>query len=126
MLSTVLIIFGYGSFAMIIIRAKAKPNLNNSDPDNAFSFLSYLNREQYGDRPLLFGPNYNSEKVGLQEGKNIYRKGPENYEVAGKKTDYEYDRLTPFPRMYSDDDRHVGYYKDMMNLDDSKFPSLIR
>src|SRR5690606_607318 len=48
LLSTVLIIFGYGSFAMIIIRAQAKPNLNNSDPDNAFSFLSYLNREQYG------------------------------------------------------------------------------
>jgi hypothetical protein len=124
LLSTVLIIFGYGSFAMIIIRAKAKPNLNNSNPDNAFSFLSYLNREQYGDRPLLFGPNYNSEKIGIKEGKNLYRKGPENYEVAGKKTDYEYDRLTPFPRMYSDDERHIGFYKEMMNLDDSKFPSL--
>ena len=125
LLSTVLIIFGYGSFAMIVIRAKAKPNLNNSDPENAFSFLSYLNREQYGDRPLLFGPNYNSEKIGIKEGKNIYRKGDEKYVVAGKKTDYEYDRLTPFPRMYSDDPRHISYYKDMMGLDDSKFPSLI-
>ena len=83
LLSTVLIIFGYGSFAMIIIRAKAKTNLNNSNPDNAFSFLGYLNREQYGDRPLLFGPNYNSEKVGLTEGKTLYRKGEEKYEVAG-------------------------------------------
>jgi hypothetical protein len=124
LLSTVLIIFGYGSFAMIIIRAKANPNLNNSNPDNAFSFLGYLNREQYGDRPLLFGPNYNSEKVNLTEGKTLYRKGADKYEVAGKKTDYEYDKTTPFPRMYSDDERHIGYYKDMMGFDDAHFPSL--
>ena len=124
LLSTVLIIFGYCSFAMIIIRAKASPNLNNSNPDNAFSFLSYLNREQYGDRPLLFGPNYNSEKVSLKEGKNIYRKGDTKYEVAGKKTDYEYDRTTPFPRMYSDDPRHVQEYKSLMGFDDTHFAGI--
>lgn len=124
LLSTVLIIFGYCSFAMIIIRAKADPNLNNSDPENAFSFLSYLNREQYGDRPLLFGPNYNSQKVNLTQGKTLYRKGNEKYEVAGKKTDYEYDRTTPFPRMYSDDQRHIGYYKDIMGFSDDHFPNL--
>jgi len=124
LLSTVLIIFGYGSFAMIIIRAKANPNLNNSNPDNAFSFLGYLNREQYGDRPLLFGPNYNSEKVNLKQGKTLYRKGADKYEEAGKKTEYEYDRTTPLPRMYSDDPRHVGYYKDLMGLNDSQFPTL--
>jgi hypothetical protein len=125
LLSTVLIIFGYGSFAMIIIRAKANPNLNNSSPDNAFSFLGYLNREQYGDRPLLFGPNYNSQGVNVVEGKTLYRKGAEKYEVAGKKTEYEYDRTTPFPRMYSDDPGHVAYYKDMMGFSDDHFPSLI-
>lgn len=125
LLSTVLIIFGYASFAMIIIRAKADPNLNNSDPDNAFSFLGYLNREQYGDRPLLFGPNYNSETVDYKEGKTLYRKGAEKYEVAGKKTETVYDKTTPFPRMYSEDPRHVEYYKEMMNLDDSHFPNLV-
>jgi hypothetical protein len=124
LLSTVLIIFGYGSYGMIIIRAKAKPNLNNSAPDNAFSFLGYLNREQYGDRPLLNGPNYNSQRVSITEGKTLYRKGETKYEVAGKKTDYEYDRKTPFPRMYSDDERHVSYYKDLMGLDDTQFPTL--
>ena len=124
LLSTALIIFGYGSYAMIVIRAKADPNLNNSDPDNAFALLGYLNREQYGDRPLLFGPNYNSQRVAVKEGKNLYRKGEDKYEVAGKKTDYEYDRTTPFPRMYSDDPRHVEYYKDMTGLDDSQFPTL--
>lgn len=125
LLSVALIIFGYGSFAMIIIRAKADPNLNNSHPSDAFSFLSYLNREQYGDRPLLFGPNYNSERVSVTQGKTLYRKGDTKYEVAGKKTDVEYDKTTLLPRMYSDDARHVEFYKDWMRLDDGKKPNLM-
>ncbi len=144
MLSTVLIIFGYGSFAMILIRAQAKPNLNNSNPDNAFSFLSYLNREQYGDRPLLVGKNYNSIPKYKDDGSNpirvetgkIYRKGATKYEVAGIKTKEVYGendvfpdsirRLQHevlFPRMYSDEQRHVDYYKDMMGFSDTHFPS---
>jgi hypothetical protein len=125
LISTVLIIFGYASFAMIIIRAKADPNLNNSAPKDAFSFLSYLNREQYGDRPLGYGPNYNSERTGVTEGKTIWRKGKEKYEVAGKKTDYEYNNNTLLPRMYSDDPKHAGFYKEWMHLDDAKHPNLV-
>jgi len=144
LLSTALVIFGYGSFAMIVIRAQAKPNLNNSDPDNAFSFLSYLNREQYGDRPLLVGPNYNSIPKYNDDGSNpinipggkIYRKGATKYEVAGIKSDHIYGenenfpdsikRLQHevlFPRMYSDDERHVKYYQDMMGFDQTHFPT---
>lgn len=143
LLSTALVIFGYGSFAMIVIRAQAKPNLNNSDPDNAFSFLSYLNREQYGDRPLLFGQNYNSVPKYEEDGSRpisevtgtIYRKGATKYEVAGKRTSQVYGenegfpdsirRLQHkvfFPRMYSDEARHVDYYKDMMDLNSTDFP----
>jgi hypothetical protein len=125
LISTVLIIFGYASFAMIIIRAKAEPNLNNSAPKDAFSFLSYLNREQYGDRPLLFGPNYNSERIGMTEGKTLYRKGENKYEVAGKKNDYEYSNNTLLPRMYSDEQSHADFYKEWMHLDDTKKPNLI-
>ncbi len=125
LISTVLIIFGYASFSMIIIRAKADPNLNNSAPKDAFSFLSYLNREQYGDRPLAYGPNYNSERVGVTEGKTIWRKGKEKYEVAGKKTDYEYNNNTLLPRMYSDDPKHAQFYKEWMHLDDAKTPNLV-
>lgn len=125
LISTVLIIFGYASFSMIIIRAKADPNLNNSAPKDAFSFLSYLNREQYGDRPLGYGPNYNSERVGVKEGKTIWRKGKEKYEVAGKKTDYEYNNNTLLPRMYSDDPKHAQFYKEWMHLDDAKTPNLV-
>lgn len=144
LLSTVLVIFGYASFAMIIIRAQAKPNLNNSDPDNAFSFLSYLNREQYGDRPLLTGPNYNtipkykddgSGPIMKETGK-MYRKGEKQYEIAGTKTErvygvndnfpdsiQRYQHTVLFPRMYSDEQRHVQYYQEMIGIDQTKFPS---
>ncbi|UKT64099.1 protein O-mannosyl-transferase family [Pedobacter mucosus] len=125
LLSTVLIIFGYASFSMIIIRAKADPNLNNSAPKDAFSFLSYLNREQYGDRPLGYGPNYNSERSGVTEGKTIWRKGENKYEVAGKKSDYEYNNNTLLPRMYSDDPKHAEFYKEWMHLDETKKPNLV-
>ncbi|TZF86554.1 DUF2723 domain-containing protein (plasmid) [Pedobacter sp. BS3] len=117
------ILIGYSSFAMVIIRAKANPSLNNNDPDNAFSFLSYLNREQYGDRPLLYGPYFDSKPIDYEEGEKIYRKGKEKYEVAGRKFDQIYDRNTLLPRMYSDDPQHVGYYRDWMGLGQDQSPT---
>jgi hypothetical protein len=116
MLSFVLILFGYSSFAMIVIRAKANPTLNNSDPEDAFSFLSYLNREQYGDRPLLFGQNFDAKPTDSEEKGNIYRKGKDKYEIAGKRQSYVYDKNTLFPRMYSSDSNHPAVYRDWMNL----------
>ena len=116
LISIVFIIFGYGSFAMIVIRAKANPTLNNSDPDNAFSLLSYVNREQYGDRPLVYGQYFDSKPIDSKQGDNIYRKGEEKYEVAGKKFERVYDRNTLMPRMYSDDPQHAGFYRDWMGL----------
>jgi hypothetical protein len=125
LLSASLLIFGYCSFAMIVIRAQANPNLNNNDPDNAFSFLGYLNREQYGDRPLLSGPNYNSQITEVKETSTLYRKGAERYEPAGKKIVYGYDRTTLLPRMHGDRNGHPDFYKEWMRFDDSHFPSLI-
>jgi hypothetical protein len=125
LLSVTLLIFGYCSFAMIVIRAQADPNLNNNDPDNAFSFLGYLNREQYGDRPLLSGPNYNSQITEVKEGATLYRKGAERYEPAGKKMEYVYDRTTLLPRMHGDRNGHPDFYKEWMRFDDSHLPSLV-
>ncbi|RZK61308.1 MAG: DUF2723 domain-containing protein, partial [Pedobacter sp.] len=80
----------------------------------------------YGDRPLAYGPNYNSERTGIKEGgKTIWRKGNEKYEKAGVKTDYEYNNNTLLPRMYSDDARHAAFYKEWMRLDDAKVPNLV-
>jgi hypothetical protein len=123
---TVFVIFGYGSFAMIVIRAKADPSLNNSDPDNAFALLSYVNREQYGDRPLLYGQYFDSKPVDSREDGPIYRKGEKKYEVAGQRFDYVYDRNTIFPRMYSTDDGHTGFYRDWMKMGESESPTFIQ
>jgi hypothetical protein len=123
LVSFAFIVFGYSSYAMIIVRAKANPALNNSDPDNAFAFLSYLNREQYGDRPLLYGQYFDSQPIDYKQGDNIYRKGNEKYEVAGRKFTTEYDRNTLLPRMYSDDPQHVGYYRDWMKLGENESPT---
>ncbi|UKJ07133.1 DUF2723 domain-containing protein [Solitalea lacus] len=115
-LCTMFIMIGYASFAMIVIRAKANPNLNNNDPSNAYSFLSYLNREQYGDRPLGFGPYYNSEMSGQEKGEMQYRKGATKYEEIGPKPVAQYSKKIPFPRIYSDDPNHVQFYKSWLGI----------
>ncbi|HYK75441.1 MAG TPA: DUF2723 domain-containing protein, partial [Daejeonella sp.] len=119
------IIFGYCSFAMIVIRAKADPTLNNSDPDNAFALLSYLNREQYGDTPLAYGQYFDSKRIGSKEGSIIYRKGKTKYEEAGRKYEPIYDRNTVFPRMYSNDPQHEAYYRDWMNMTQTQSPTFL-
>ncbi|SFC52831.1 Protein of unknown function [Parapedobacter composti] len=124
LLSFAFVVFGYSSFAMILIRAKANPTLNNSDPDNAFSFLSYLNREQYGDNPLFKGPYFDSRPIDIKYGSNIYRRGAERYEVAGRNFDYEYDRETVFPRIYSTREAsHQQYYRSYLNLGENEQPT---
>lgn len=125
LISIVFIIFGYGSYAMIVIRAKADPTLNNSDPENAFSLLSYVNREQYGDRPLLYGQLFDSKPIDNKQGDIIYRKGKEKYENAGQKFERVYDRNTLLPRMYSDDPQHVGFYRDWLGLKEDQSPTLL-
>ena len=125
LISIVFIFFGYGSFAMIVIRAKADTTLNNSDPENAFSLLSYLNREQYGDRPLLYGQMFDSQPVDSKEGDIIYRKGKDKYENAGQKYERVYDRNVFLPRMYSDDAQHIGFYRDWMGLDENQAPTFL-
>lgn len=125
MMFTVLLIFGYSSFALLIIRAQAKPNLNNTNPENVFNFLSYVNRSQYGDRPLLYGENYNSDKIDIQKTGELYRKGKVKYESAGTKSDYVFDKKTLIPRMYSDKPEHIQFYKSWMGFDDSHKPTVL-
>lgn len=123
LLSVVFILFGYSSYAMIVVRAKANPTLNNSHPDNAFAFLGYLNREQYGDRPLMYGQYFDSKAIDSEEGENTYRKGDKKYEITGKKLSYKYDKNTLFPRMYSDDPNHVAVYRDWMAMGPEESPN---
>ena len=61
--STLVILIGYSSYSMIVIRANAGTPINENDPSSVASMLSYLKREQYGDRPLFSGPRYNKQKM---------------------------------------------------------------
>lgn len=117
------IIFGYSSFAMIIIRSKANPTLNNSDPDNAFAFLSYLNREQYGDEPLFKGRYFDAKPVDVFESGSVYRKDKDKYAVAKKKSDYKYDHETIFPRIYSEKGDHPTFYRQYLGLGPNETPT---
>ncbi|WP_241788780.1 glycosyltransferase family 117 protein [Sphingobacterium rhinopitheci] len=117
------IIFGYSSFAMILIRAKANPTLNNSDPDNVFTFLSYLNREQYGDEPLFKGKYFDAKPIDVFDKGNVYRKDKDKYVVAKKKSDYVYERETIFPRIYSDKGDHPNFYRQYLGLGPNESPT---
>ncbi|HRX12862.1 MAG TPA: DUF2723 domain-containing protein, partial [Draconibacterium sp.] len=111
----IVILIGYSSFATIIIRASANPPMNQNDPDNAFALLRYLNREQYGDRPLLYGPYYNAPAIASVGEKEQYNKVDGKYKVTGSlpgKTEYEPKLETFFPRMYSSASNHVQAYKE--------------
>src|SRR6201996_4888969 len=123
LLCVAFIYFGYGSFVYIPIRATANPNLDNTHPDNAFVLNSYLNRDQYGSTPLVTGPYFDSKIVDQTEGANIYRKGEKQYEIAGKKTDYVYDRTTIFPRMYSQEGQDPQFYRQWMQMGEKDSPT---
>ena len=114
---------GYGSFAMIPIRAHAGTNLNNSHPDNAFKLQSYLNREQYIAPPLVYGPYFDSHAIEQKEGVTLYRKGKTQYEVVGKKQTLVYDRNTILPRIFSSDGQDPQFYKQWLQLGEGQSPT---
>lgn len=122
LLCTSFIFFGYSSFTMITIRAKANPTLNNNDPDNTFALLGYLNREQYGDDPLFNGPYFDSKPIEYVEGSAMYRKGDDQYVKIGNKPSYKYDRETLLPRIYSSTPDHISVYRSWLNLGENEQP----
>jgi hypothetical protein len=113
--AVIVILIGYSSFATIIIRASANPPMNQNNPDNAFALLRYLNREQYGDRPLFYGPYYNAPAIANVDEKEQYNKVDGKYKVTGTlsgKTEFEPKMETIFPRMYSRSSNHIQAYKE--------------
>ncbi|HNF72888.1 MAG TPA: DUF2723 domain-containing protein, partial [Chitinophagaceae bacterium] len=86
------VIIGYSSYAMIVIRSIANPPLDMNNPENPFTLISYLNREQYGDRPLLYGQYYTAKYIDTEEGSMQYRKGEEKYEEVGPKIEPEWEK----------------------------------
>jgi len=112
------ILIGYSSYALILIRSDANPPMDQSNPDNLFSLLSYLNREQYGSRPLIYGQYYSAPLRDIKDGKRLYARKDGKYIVTMRKPEYVYDSrfTTLFPRMYSREDKHIQAYKEWAEI----------
>jgi len=111
-----MILIGYSSFALILIRSNQNPPLNENKPDNVFALISYLNREQYGDRPLFYGQTFASPldrtNPYIDEGPIYIQKDGKYVEVGKKqKQNYASEFKMLFPRMYSSEDSHIRAYK---------------
>jgi hypothetical protein len=114
-LTSLLAVFiGYSSFATIVIRSTAETPMNENDPSNPFALLYYLNREQYGQRPLFYGPYYNAPVTGEKETKVVYNPVKDKYVITNHETERVYDKrfMTIFPRMWSDQEDHVSVYQE--------------
>ncbi len=111
-LALFVVVIGYSSYAIIVIRSDANTPLDESNPDTVFSLLDYLNREQYGDNPLVYGPYFNWRPTSIESGKPSYYKGEEEYYQVDKNREYEYgsEAKGVFPRMWSTQDRHANEY----------------
>lgn len=108
------ILIGYSSYALIVIRASANPPMNQNHPDNAFALNKYLNRSQYGSIPLFYGPYYSAPALQTTGIAPEYNRVNGRYEITGslpKKTEYDPRFETIFPRMYSSSPAHVQVYR---------------
>jgi len=107
------ILIGFSSNAIIVIRASANPPLNENNPSDPFNLLYFLNREQYGERPLFKGPYFNAPRIGSKDGKPRYNYVNGKYEITSHDVVIEYDPrfVTLFPRMWSEESDHAQEYQ---------------
>ncbi len=103
LLCLLVIIIGFSSYIMVPIRAAANPPINMNAPKDAFSLLSYLNREQYGSRALIKGPLFDAQPTGYESKGNDYYQDlkTKKYGIKGEKISYTYNAEDEmlFPRM---------------------------
>lgn len=123
LLSFTLVLFGFSSYFMIIIRADAKTFINLSNPDNPMALYQYLGRTQYEEKPLLFGKTFDAKPISNDESGKMYRKGEEKYEVSGKNYKSTYDKNLLFPRTYSNKSEHIKFYQSWLGLADGQSPT---
>jgi len=114
MLSFTMVMIGYSSYAIIVIRSNANPPMDQNSPDDVFNLLYYLNREQYGDRPLMYGEYYNARFEKYEKTTPVYVKRNGEYQIVSykQKPTYKKSDCTVFPRMYSPEPKHIEYYKE--------------
>lgn len=137
LLCTMMIVIGYSSYALIVIRSTANTPMDQNSPEDIFTLGEYLGREQYGTRPLFYGPAFSS-KVALdvkdgycvprqtETGSKYIRKEKksadekdEYIELPGR-IEYTYAQNMLFPRMYSAS--HAPLYKQWVDVKGNDVP----
>lgn len=120
LLSFAVLLIGYSSFGMILIRSSANTPIDENNPENTIGLLSYLNREQYGDFPLLSGQFFNTPQdaqVPRLDGDPVYYRDQKTgtYRISdqrkGTVPNYADEFSGIFPRMFSPKPNHVKAYK---------------
>ncbi|HAQ18818.1 MAG TPA: DUF2723 domain-containing protein [Prolixibacteraceae bacterium] len=117
------LLIGYTSYLATIVRASGGVPINQGNPESAFSLLNYLNREQYGTRPILYGASFGSVISGYQE-RNTWIASKGKYIKSQLNPEIEYNKNTVgfFPRMHSNDPGHIKSYKNWVALKGRKIP----
>ena len=137
LLCTMMIVIGYSSYAIIVIRSTANTPMDQNSPEDIFTLGEYLGREQYGTRPLFYGQAFSS-KVALDvkdgyceprisyNGTKFIRKEKatpdekDSYiEIPGR-IEYEYAQNMLFPRMYSS--QHAREYQAWVDIKGEDVP----
>lgn len=126
LLSLAFVLIGYASYLMVLVRAEYNPPINENNPNDVLSFVSYLKREQYGSRPLLYGPSFVSRPVSQKRGAPMYRKQDGKYVIYDYRPEYEYEPGANMllPRMYSTQPGHPQLYMQMTGLAEGQKPTM--
>ncbi|MCZ8023371.1 MAG: DUF2723 domain-containing protein [Cyclobacteriaceae bacterium] len=122
-LSFAFILIGYSSYTLVVIRSNYNPPINQNDPSDPISFVSYLKREQYGSRPLFSGPYYDAQPVDMVEGDPVYKKGTDRYIEVDRRMSYKYDpaRTTILPRIWISENK--SEYEEILGLRENEKPT---
>jgi hypothetical protein len=129
LLCMLMLMIGYSSYALIVIRSAANPPMDQNSPEDIFTLGEYLGREQYGQRPLFYGQAYTSQVALEKDGeycRPVMTKGDpvwqrkekaspdekDQYFVVRTKDEYKYAQNMLFPRMYSS--AHRDAYESWM------------
>lgn len=126
-LSILFIVIGYSSYIVPVIRSRAEPAVDMTNPDNAFSLNSYVSREQFGQQPLVFGPDFTSPMTSVKETGKIYtqvqKDGKDFYEETGVKREGVFEDTRFFPRVWDGSENHANFYRQYLNLGPNDEPS---
>ena len=114
-------LLGYSTYFTTLIRSTANPGVDMYNVDNPVALVGYLSRDQYGDWPILYGPDFQDQPPSVDRG-DLYTMGKDRYEVAGKSVGQDWGN-TPsahfFPRMWngSNERQEVNTYKKFSGMD---------